>query len=69
MLGKVTKMHFKVCEKYLQVKALEKPFLLLLFVHVEKKLDQKDNIDFENHDVTTWEANNCNSHVVKYFEK
>ena len=45
------------------------PFLLLLFGHVEKNLDEKDKINFKNYDVTTWETNNCNSHIAQYIEK
>ena len=34
----------------------------------EKQLD-KDRVNFEVHDVTTWFTNNCNAHIARYLTK
>ena len=39
------------------------------FGHVEKGLDQKDQVNFNIYDVTTWETSNCNTHIVQYLKK
>ena len=44
-------------------------FLSWLFSHVEKRLDQKDKVNFKIYDVTAWGANNCNIHIVQYLKK
>ena len=36
-------------------------FLSKFAGHVGKPLDYKDKANFEIHDVTTWEINNCNT--------
>ena len=32
----------------------------------EKWLDQKDKVNWKKQDVTTWLANNCNTHIYQY---
>ena len=32
-------------------------------------LDYKDKVNFKIYDVTTWETNNCNTHIVQYLRK
>ena len=44
-------------------------FLSGLFGHVEKRLDQKDQADFEIYGVTTVETNNCIAHIAQYIYK
>ena len=44
-------------------------FLSWLFGHVEKRLDQKDKVDFEIHDVTIWLTSNLNTHIAQYLTK
>ena len=39
-------------------------FLSWLFDHVKKRLDEKDNVNFKIHDVTTWLTNNCNAQLT-----
>ena len=34
-----------------------------------KRLDEKDNFNFKNHDVITWLTNNYNTHIAQYFMK
>ena len=34
-----------------------------------KRLDQKDNVNFEIIDVTAWLAKNCNPRIVQYLTK
>ena len=41
-------------------------FLSWLFGCVEKRLDQKDKINFKIYDVTTWLANNYKTHIDQY---
>ena len=41
-------------------------FLSWNFVHVEKQLDKKDEVNFKISDITTWETNNYNPHIVEY---
>ena len=40
-----------------------------LFGHVGKRLDLKDKVNFEIHDVTAWFTNNCNTHFAQYLTK
>ena len=40
-----------------------------MFGHVEKRLDQKDNVNFKIYDVTAWLINNCNTHIDQYLKK
>ena len=35
----------------------------------EKRLDKKDRVNFKIYDVTTWEINNCNTHIAQYLKK
>ena len=44
-------------------------FLFSFFVHVEKGLDSKYDIDFKIYDVTTWETNKWNTHIAQYLKK
>ena len=37
--------------------------LLDFLVMQEKRLDQKDKVNFKMYDVTTWLRNNCNTHI------
>ena len=41
-------------------------FLSWLFGHVEKRLDEKDKVNFEIDEVTAWLANNYNTHIAQY---
>ena len=41
-------------------------FLSWLSRHVEKQLDLDDKSNFKIYDVTTWETNNYNTHIVQY---
>ena len=43
-------------------------FLSWLFGNVAKHLDKRDKVNFKIYDVTTWLTNNCNTHIVQYFE-
>ena len=38
-------------------------FLSWIFVHVKKELDMKDKVNCKIYDVTTWETNNCITHI------
>ena len=40
-------------------------FLSWLFGHVAKRLNKKDKVNFKSYDVTTWLANNCNTHIAQ----
>ena len=44
-------------------------FLSWLFGHVEKRLDEKDNVNLKIHDVITWLTNHCNTHIDQYLKK
>ena len=44
-------------------------FLPQQFSHVEKWLGQKDKVNFKIYDITTWETNNCNTHITQYLKK
>ena len=46
-----------------------KIFLSCLCGHVEKRLDQKDEVNFKIYDVTAWETNNCNTYIAQYLKK
>ena len=37
-----------------------------LFGHIEKRLDQKNKVNFKIYDVTIWETNNCNTHISQH---
>ena len=39
-------------------------FLSWTFVHLEKRLDKKDKVNFEIDDITAWLTNNYNTHIV-----
>ena len=44
-------------------------FVSWLSDHVEKRLDQKDKVNFRIYEVISWLINNCNTHVVRYLKK
>ena len=44
-------------------------FLSWLFDDFEKRLDQKNKVNFKLYDVTTWLTNNCNTYIVQYLTK
>ena len=44
-------------------------FLSWLFGHVEKRLDQKDLVNLEIYNVTTWLTNNFNTRIAQYLKK
>ena len=44
-------------------------FLSWFLHHVEKRLDDKNKVNFKIYDATTWEANNCNTYIAQYFKK
>ena len=52
---------------YFVLKTFE--FLSGLFGHVEKRLDQKNKVNFKIYDVTTWGRNNCNAHIAQHLKK
>ena len=35
----------------------------------ERRLDQKDKVNFEIYDVTTWFRNSYNTHIAQYLTK
>ena len=41
-------------------------FLSWLFGHGEKRLYQKDKVNFKIYDVTAWLTNNYNTHIAQY---
>ena len=43
-------------------------FLSWLFVHVAKRLDYKDKVNFKIYDITPWLTDNCNTHIPQYLE-
>ena len=40
-------------------------FCLDLFVHLGKRLDKKDQVNFKFYDVTAWLTSNCNAHIAQ----
>ena len=42
---------------------------VLIFCHVEKRLDYEEKVDFKIYGATTWETNNGNKHIVQYLKK
>ena len=44
-------------------------FCLEYLVMYKKQLDQKDKVNFETYDVTTWFTNTCNTDFVQYLTK
>ena len=44
-------------------------FLSWLFGQVGKRLDLKNKVNFKNYDITTWETNDCNTHIIQYLKK
>ena len=40
-----------------------------LFGRVEKRLDQKDTVNFKIYDFTTWLTNSYNIYIAQYFMK
>ena len=43
--------------------------ILVTFGHVGKWFDKKAKVDFKIYDVTNWETNNCNTHIVQDLKK
>ena len=41
----------------------------LSFCLDQKRLDQKDKVNFKFYDVTAWLTNSCNTQIAQYFEK
>ena len=39
------------------------------FWSCRKQFDLKDWVNFKIYDVTTWETNNCDKHIIQYLEK
>ena len=44
-------------------------FLSWLFEHVKKRLDEKDEINFEIYDVIAWFTMNDNTYIAQYLRK
>ena len=45
-------------------------FFSRLFGHVEKRLDEKAKVNFKFYDVTNWESNKYNKHIIaRYLKK
>ena len=44
-------------------------FFLDFLVMQQKRLDEKDKINFKIYDVPTWLTNNYNTHIAQYFTK
>ena len=44
-------------------------FLSWLFGYVEKRLHEKDKVNFKFYDVTAWLTNSCNTYIAEYLEK
>ena len=44
-------------------------FLSWFAGHVEKRLDKKDKANFKIYHITTWKANNYNTHIAQYLKK
>ena len=42
--------------------------LFLLFAYVDKRLNQKNEVNFKTYDVRTWETNKCN-HILRNVSK
>ena len=36
-----------------------------IVLHVEKRLDQEDKVEFKIYDATIWETNNYNRHIAQ----
>ena len=39
------------------------------FGQVGKRLDKKNGVNFKRSDITIWETNNSNTHIVQHFKK
>ena len=46
-----------------------KIFFFFFLVMLKKRLDYKDNFNFNIYDVTTWLTYNYNSHIAQYLKK
>ena len=44
-------------------------YKLFSFGHAEKRLDEKDKVNFKIYDVTTWLTSNCNTYIDQYLKK
>ena len=43
-------------------------FLSWLFGYVGRQPDKKVKVNFKISDVTTWETNNCNKHIIQHLK-
>ena len=41
-------------------------FKIFKVLHVEKRLDKKDEVNFEVYEVTAWLRKNYNTHIAQY---
>ena len=46
-----------------------KAFLSWLFGHIAKRFDKKTKINFKIYDVTAWQINNYNTHIIQCLKK
>lgn len=44
-------------------------FLCRVFDYEEKRLNQKDMVNFKVYDVTNWKINNCNANIFQNLRK
>ena len=65
---KTTKHAFNFTLKTLCVIRIFK-FLSRFFCHAEKRLHEKDKVNFKKYIVTTWLTNNCNPHIDQHLKK
>ena len=63
----MVKKVFDITSKALALKIFK--FLSLFLGRVAKRLDQKDKVNFNFHDVTAWLINYCNTDIAQYLEK
>ena len=60
----MTKNTFYLILKALVVLKIFK-FLSWLLGHIEKRFDSKGKVNFNIYEITTWETNNCNTHIAQ----
>ena len=44
-------------------------FVLIFFAYAEKRLDKKVKVKPKIYDVTHWDTNNCNAHIITQYLK
>ena len=59
----------EVTKIYFSMQYREIYFCLEFLVMQKRRLDYKNKNKFKIYGVTTWETNNCNTHIVQYLEK